>query len=360
MNSNPFLGLLFHWLGGLSSASFYVPYKSVRRWSWEIFWLTGGFFSWVIGPWFFASLQTNDLLSVLANAPTKTLFWCYFFGALWGVGGLTFGLTMRYLGMSLGMAIALGFTTSFGTLIPPIFAGEFTAKLLATASGNVILLGIVVTLVGIAVVAMAGHSKEKELSPEANRAAIAEFDFRKGVMVAVFSGIMSSCFAYGLAAGEPIRLATLAAGTGQLWQGLPVLCVVLAGGFTTNFIWCAYLIVKNQSAGEWLGRPGPAPDADGMAPPLIRNFLLCALGGLLWYFQFFFYTMGESQMGRYGFSSWTLHMASIIIFSTLWGFALKEWRGSSARTRLIVWSGIALLVGATVIIGYGNSIATGS
>jgi L-rhamnose-H+ transport protein len=133
-----------------------------------------------------------------------------------------------------------------------------------------------------------------------------------------------------------------------------VLCVVLLGGFTTNFLWCSYLIRRNRTAGEFLGKPGPAVDADGQPPPLLRNYLLAALGGTLWYFQFFFYTMGESQMGRYSFSRWTLHMASIILFSTLWGFALKEWAGASRRTRTLVWTGIAALISATVVIGLGN------
>lgn len=145
----------------------------------------------------------------------------------------------------------------------------------------------------------------------------------------------------GLDAGQPIRDLTLAAGTDPLSQGLPVLCVMLLGGFTTNFLWCAFLIRRNGSVGELVGKAGPAVDAGGQPPPLLNNYLLAALGGTLWYFQFFFYTMGESQMGRYSFSSWTLHMASIILFSTLWGFALKEWAGSSARTRALVWLGIA-------------------
>lgn len=351
MNSNPLLGVLFHWIGGLSSASFYVPYKAVRGWSWEIFWLTGGIFSWLIGPWFFAALQTHELLHVLHAAPNSTLLWCYLFGALWGFGGLTFGLTIRYLGMSLGMAVALGFTTAFGTLVPPIFAGEFTDKLLVPFGGRIVLAGILVTLCGIAIVAKAGRLKEAELSPKQRTETIREFNFRKGILVATFSGVMSSCFAYGVAAGAPIRELGIAAGTGPLWRGLPVLCVVLAGGFTTNCLWCVGLIVKNKSAPQWLGR-----HAQNHELPLGRNFGLCALGGLLWYFQFFFYTMGESQMGRYGFSSWTLHMASIIIFSTLWGFALKEWASATRRTRSVVWAGIATLVGATVIIGCGNAL----
>ena len=353
---NPLLGVFFHWLGGLSSASFYVPYKSIRRWSWEIFWLTGGVFSWVIAPWIFASLRTHDLFGVLASTPNRTLLWCWFWGAMWGFGGLTFGLTMRYLGLSLGMAVALGLTTVIGTMGPPVFRGTLGA-LAATTSGKITFLGILLTLVGIVIVARAGRAKEREIRSSNERNGVPEFSLTRGLAIAVFSGVMSGCFAWGLDAGQPIRDLTLAAGTDPLSQGLPVLCVVLAGGFTTNLVWCLILIARNRTAGEFVGKPGPAVDATGASPPLLPNYLLAALGGTLWYFQFFFYTMGESQMGRYAFSSWTLHMASIILFSTLWGFALKEWAQASGRTRALVWTGIGTLIGSTIVIGLGNYFA---
>lgn len=382
MTANPLLGVAFHWLGGLASASFYVPYRGVKRWSWEIYWLTGGIISWLIAPWFFASIQTNDLLGVLSRAPTPTLVWPVIFGMLWGFGGLTYGLTMRYLGLSLGMAVVLGLCTVFGTLIPPIFQGDFAAKLLDTPSGNIVLLGLAITLLGIIVVAMAGARKDAALSAEQKAAAVAEFDFRKGVAVAVFSGVMSSCFAFGLAAGEPIKALSAAAGTGPLWTGLPILCLVMFGGLITNTVWCAWLIAQNGSAGQWLGRTAagradaPAADSTGAdraapfeaapiegetvvagRPPLLANYLLCIVAGAAWYFQFFFYTMGESQMGSFGFSSWTLHMASIIIFGTLWGFAFREWKDAATRVRAMVWAGVGLLVFATIVIGYGNMLA---
>jgi len=241
----------------------------------------------------------------------------------------------------------------FGTLVPPLFLGDFHAKLLATTSGNIILAGILLTLVGIIVVAMAGARKDAALSEAEKAAAVAEFDFKKGIVVAIFAGIMSACFAFGLAAGEPIKALSAAAGTGPLWTGLPVLCLVMFGGLITNGLWCAWLIVRNRSGGEWVGRVAPGVDR----PPLLRNYLLSALAGVTWYFQFFFYTMGESQMGRLGFSSWTLHMASIIIFGTLWGFAFREWKDVGGRIKATVWGGVALLLLATVVIGYGNSIA---
>ena len=203
MNPNPLIGVLYHWLGGLASGSFYVPYRGVKRWAWETFWLAGGFFSWIIAPWFFALLMTKDLLPVLHETSGTVFFWTFFFGLLWGVGGLTFGLTMRYLGLSLGMAVVLGLCAAFGTLIPPIFRGEFMSQVIGTSSGRVILLGIFVCLLGIAAAGVAGIYKERAMSPEQQKETIKEFDLKKGVGVAILSGVMSACFAYGLAGGRP-------------------------------------------------------------------------------------------------------------------------------------------------------------
>src|SRR5215831_13986065 len=247
MAPNPAIGVVYHWLGGLASGSFYVPYRWVKRWAWETFWMAGGMFSWIIVPWFLGWLMTRDLFAVLAATPARTLFWVFFFGLLWGVGGLTFGLTMRYLGLSLGMAIVLGLCAAFGTLMPPIFRGEFMTQVVGTLSGRVILLGVFVCVPGITAAGFAGISKERVMSPEQQKAAIQEFDLRNGIGVAVLSGVMSACFAYGLAAGDPIKALTLQHGTAKLWQGLPVLTVVLIGGFLTNFIWCLILLARNKT-----------------------------------------------------------------------------------------------------------------
>src|SRR5256885_1170916 len=255
MNPNPALGVLFHWLGGLASGSFYVPYKGVKHWAWETYWLAGGFFSWIIAPWILASFLTKDLFAVLGQAPASALFWAFFFGLLWGVGGLTFGLTMRYLGLSLGMAVVLGLCAAFGTLMPPIFRGVFMSQVVGTTSGRIILVGIAVCLAGITAAGLAGISKERVMSPEEQKAAIKEFDLRKGIGVAVLSGVMSACFAYGLAAGDPIKALTLQHGTATLWQGLPVLVVVLIGGFTTNFIWGLILLSRNKTGHQFLSSP---------------------------------------------------------------------------------------------------------
>ncbi len=385
MTPNPALGVFFHWLGGLASASFYVPYRGVRRWSWETYWLVGGFFSWIIAPWLLAIALTRDLFQVLSEVPASTIFWVVLFGLLWGVGGLTFGLTMRYLGLSLGMAVVLGLCAAFGTLMPPIFSGLFFTQVMGTSSGRVILAGVFVCLLGIAAAGIAGIYKEREMSVEQKKAVIKEFDLRKGLAVATLSGVMSACFAYGLAAGRPIKALTLMHGTPALWQGLPVLVVVLIGGFATNFIWCLGLNFKNKTGFQYFTSsieeykaitdepiletaidapsreivehiPSPSP-MDQKYVPMLANYLLCALAGTTWYFQFFFYTMGETQMGKYGFSSWTLHMASIIIFSTLWGLGFKEWRGAGVPAMRFLTLALFLLVGSTVVVGYGNFLA---
>jgi len=361
MNPNPLIGVVFHWLGGLASGSFYVPFRAVKRWSWETYWLVGGVFSWIVVPWLIASTVSTGLFGVLHDAPWSTIGWIYFFGVLWGFGGLTFGLTMRYLGMSLGMAMVLGYCAAFGTLVPPIYHGTFFSNDLKTLSGQVIVIGIAICLVGIAFAGRAGTLKEKEMSSEQKTAVIREFNLRKGVLVAVFSGVMSACFSFGLDAGAPIKLLALRHGTSTLWQGLPVLVVLLAGGFTTNFLWCLILNIRNHTWYQYFNsairNQDPARGAQPECAPMLNNYFFAALAGTIWYFQFFFYTMGETQMGKYKFSSWTLHMASIIIFSSLWGIALHEWRGASARTKRWLAVSLIVLVGSTVVVGYGNYLA---
>ncbi|MBC7366873.1 MAG: L-rhamnose/proton symporter RhaT [Undibacterium sp.] len=352
MTPSPLIGLVFHWLGGLAAASFYVAFRGVKRWSWETSWLVGGFFSWIVAPWIFGLALTHDLPGVLAQAPGKALFWAWFFGLLWGLGGLTFGLTLRYLGMSLGYGVALGICAVCGTLLPPIFRGALGA-IAGSAAGQITLVGVGVCVAGIVLSALAGLSKERELPEEAKQASVKEFSFKKGLGVALFCGVLSSCMAFGLEAAAPLADLSAAAGTGVIWTGLPKLVVVLFGGFTSNALWCVALNLRNRTGGEYLAARNEA----GETVPRLRNVLLCALAGVTWYFQFFFYTMGETQMGRFGFSSWTLHMASIIIFSTLWGLALKEWRGTSGRTQGLIAAGLAVLAASTVIVGYGNLVA---
>jgi L-rhamnose-H+ transport protein len=374
LGANPLVGVIYHWIGGLASASNFIPFRPIKRWSFEIYWIIQGFAAWIVAPWVIGSIFVPDVLAVLRGTPTATLWHTVFWGAMWGVGGLTFGLAVRYLGIALGYAIALGFCTAFGTLMPPIFNGQIHGIMHQTG-GRVILLGVAICVVAIAVNGLAGYWKEKEVSAE-ERAAIGERDysFGKGLAVAIFAGIMSSCFAYGLSAGKGIAQITrqqlVTHGRSELWQNLPLLIVVLIGGFATNLLWSVILIVRNRSAAQFVGAPGINPEAaspaeriadasasadERLAPAvLFNNYALASLAGILWYFQFFFYSMGQTKMGKYDFSSWTLHMASIIIFATLWGLFLHEWRETSRKTKLLMALGLCLLIGSTAVVGWGN------
>jgi L-rhamnose-H+ transport protein len=323
-------------------------------------WLAQSWFSFLLVPFIFALVLVPGVWSILERTPMRTLVITYVWGALWGIGGLTFGLSIRYLGIALGYAIALGFTTAFGTLMPPLFAGEMP-ELIHHLPGQVILFGIAVCMIGIVLSGMAGYSKERELSDAEKETTIAEFNYRKGILVAVFAGVMSACFAYGLDTGKPIgaltKIALLAHGGAPEWQNLPILIVVLLGGLTTNVVWCLVLMARNRTAWQIFHTAEPllGDEAEkGKMPSLLLNYLLCASVGIMWYLQFFFYSIGETMMGKYSFSSWTLHMASIIIFSTLWGIWLKEWSGVSGKTKVLVGLGLAVLVLSTIIVGYGN------
>jgi L-rhamnose-H+ transport protein len=340
-------GVILHALGGFASGSFYLPYKKVKGWSWESYWLVGGIVSWVFAPWIMGSLTVHNLLGVLRQADTTTLLWTYLWGVLWGFGGLTFGLAMRYLGLSLGMAVTLGLCAVFGTLVPPLWLGTLPA-LAHSASGQMILIGLLVCVLGILVCGLAGIMKEKSLTTEQKTATIAEFDLRKGILVAVFSGVMSACMSFGLTAGQPIAELARLNGTPELFMNNAILVVILAGGLTTNAAWCIYLNLKNKTYTDYLNP----------TLPVLRNVVFCALAGTTWYFQFFFYGMGDSQMGDYRFSGWTLHMAFIIAFSSFWGLYLHEWRGANKLTMRTVSLGILAVVFSTVIVGYGNYLGS--
>lgn len=336
------LGVIFHAIGGFGAGSFYIPFKQVRQWSWESSWFILGLSAWLIVPFVTAWFTIPDLWQVLTQADSSSQGWTYFFGLLWGIGGLTFGLSMRYLGVSLGMTIALGLCTAFGTLIPPIFNGTFK-QLLQTETGIITLWGILICLIGIAVVGYAGAQKEKETETAADD----EFDLTKGLVVATLSGLLSACFAFGLEAGAPIAQLALASGASDLFQNNAVLVWILWGGMTTNGIYCLYLNRKNRTAADYTNPK----------TPLTKNYIWAALGGLTWYLQFFFYGMGTTYLGEsLEFASWSIHMAFIIFFSNLWGIIYKEWVGASRKTMWILALGLTIVMVSILMIGLANTI----
>jgi len=354
------LGILFHFIGGFASGSFYVPFRKIKGWSWESYWILGGLFSWLIIPLLAAWITVPGFEEIISNTPSATLWWTYFWGVLWGIGGLTYGLGMRYLGMSLGNSVLLGFTSAFGALVPSIYYNFFPQEgkatftdLLTTNWGLVILTGIGLCLVGIYICGTAGVMKERELSDEKKKDSIKEFNLIKGLVVCTISGILSACFNYGIEAGTPMAEAANAIWQKQhpeataefLYQNNVIYVILLWGGLTTNLVWCIVLIYKNKT---WY-------DFGNNKTPLLRNYLLAAAAGTIWFLQFFFYGMGESKLGN-GASSWILHMAFIILVANLWGVVLKEWSGVSKKTRTTITIGILFILLSVVVVGYGNTL----
>ena len=348
------IGLFLHATGGLCAGSFYAPLRQVRHWSWESSWLVMGFGAWIAAPVAVALATVPGLWTVLATTAPETLVKTALLGALWGVGGLTFGLALRHLGLGLGYAVTLGFCAVFGTLIPPLAEGRLFA-ILRTPSGLLVAVGLVVCLAGIALSGIAGIRREREIQTQPVSGEAGGFAPRKGYAIALCSGLLSACMAFALGAGQPIgnRALELAAGTPEegrvaLFRNNAVLCVVLFGGFCSNALWCVWLNIRNRSGSDYLRGSGTQ----------VRNYVCSLAGGAVWYGQFFFYGMGTTRLGeRYEFSSWTLHMAFIIVFSTLWSLVLKEWRNVSAGTMRCVYAGVLVLVLSTVIVGAGNYLS---
>lgn len=397
------LGVIFHFIGGFASGSFYMPYKKVRGWSWESYWIIGGLFSWLIVPPLAAWLTIPNFTEIIASTNGSVLFYTFLFGLLWGIGGLTYGLGVRYLGVALGSSIILGLCMVFGSLIPSIYYQFFPEQgkdtigdIAGSTWGLTVLAGLVVCIIGIILCGKAGMMKERQMKdsspsdgtgttirkkapePVAEEAAVAgigyrheaydeileteavyakrastgniEYKFALGLTVAIVSGVLSACFNFGLEAGNPMAAVAndnwVNANPGQgefLFRNNVVYVVLLWGGLTTNFIWCMILNARNKTFGDYANKK----------TPLLRNYLLSALAGTTWFLQFFFYGMGESRLGN-GASSWILHMSFIILIANMWGLISKEWKDVSSKTRSSLFIGVATIILAVLIVGYGN------
>ena len=335
------IGILLIAIGSIGSASFYVPFKKVKVWAWESYWITQGLAAWIICPWVFALLTvpSGTLMDIIHDAPTSAKWLSIMFGALWGVGGLTFGLSIRYMGIALGQSLVLGLTAALGTIIPSIVAGD---DLFASRAGILTLVGVAIALAGITIIGYAGVLKNKNLSEEERKAAVKEFALKKGILIAILSGIMSACFAFGIQAGGPIEEVAAKYGTNALFVTNPTLIFILLGGFVTNLIYCVTLNIKNGTYKDYTSVSGGV---------FFNNIGWTFLAGLLWFLQFFFYGMGKSQIppAMEAFS-WSILMAMNITMSNIWGLVLNEWKGVSRKTVVVLIIGIIILILSTFVI----------
>jgi len=333
---NVFVGLAMLILGGLSAGSSYVPLKGVKGWAWESLWAVQGIVAWLLLPLLLALLATPHLFSVLHATPTGTLVTTYAFGFLWGLGGLAWGMAVRYIGIALGFSIATGFLSSLGTMVPIIAKNQLQSTL-ATTSGRITIASIALSLIGIVICGRAGWLRDK------NQKTNTTFNFKKGIAIALAAGILGACFAFGIAAGEPIKQNAIAAGAAPLWAASPIFFVELLGGITVNLLYCLFMNRRNKTFNDYRQAVNNKT--------LKANYAFSALVGLLWYLQFVFYGMAAFYMGPYSFANWSVHMSFMVVASNLWGYYFKEWKDTSRATIRWNTAGILVLVISGVIMG---------
>ena len=328
------IGLLIIAVGSLGQSSSYVPINKVKSWSWESFWLIQGVFAWIVFPLLGAFLALPEGIGLGELFQKEGSLSAMIYGMLWGVGGLTFGLSMRYLGVALGQSIALGTCAGFGTLFPALLGGQD----LLHGDGLILLLGVCITLAGIAIIGYAGSLRAQNMTEEEKRAAVKDFALTKGLLVALLAGVMSACFNLGLEAGAPISAYVREQGASELFALNPVILFVTLGGFITNAVYCVYQNLKNHTGGEYLSVSGGI---------FLNNVLFCALAGVLWYSQFFGLGMGKSFFTDSPVMlafSWSILMSLNVIFSNVWGIILKEWQGVSRKTVVVLITGMLVLI----------------
>ena len=333
---NTLIGLLIIAIGSFGQSSSYVPIKKVKNWAWESFWLTQGVFAWLVFPLLGAliAIPAGSSLCDIIAAGGADVYKAIGFGMLWGVGGLTFGLSMRYLGIALGQSLALGTCSAFGTLIPAILKGDN----LFSGDGLILLIGVCIAITGISVIGYAGALKSRNMSEEEKKKAVKDFALKKGLLIAILAGVMSACFNLGLQAGEPIKESLLASGANSLLALNPVILLVTIGGFITNASYCLYQNAKNKTFTDY---------TKSSSSVWVNNLAFCALAGVLWYSQFFGLGIGQSFFDPGGVMmafSWSILMSLNVLFSNFWGIVLKEWKGSGSKAIVALTIGLLLLI----------------
>lgn len=332
MTVDPLAGTVVFLLGGVAAAVYLLPFRAVKGWAYETGWLVSVIAGWLVFPLVFDVAFIPDFWAVLGSTSPAALFRSFAFGVLWGVGALSWALMVRYLGIGLGLGIGAGLCAATGTLLPPVCTGH-AADLVATSSARMVLAGVGVALLGIVAVGLAGRLKEGEMSEEAKKKAVAEFNFKKGLVTAVVAGVASAGINFGLQGAPEMEKAAIEAGASPTWAGMPVLTVVLWGGVLTQILWAFGQHRRNRSFGDYVKA--------GFSQ--LRNIMLSVGVGVIGVMQFVLQKAGEPLMGDFRYISFAVLMSSAVFFSALLGVMLGEWKGTSPKTRLLLASGIAIL-----------------
>ena len=351
IQANPLLGVGLHAVGALSAASCYTPQRQTVRWSWEVYWISQATFAWLILPIVGAWLTVPDYTQLLAQSSGTVMLKTFGLGFVYGFGGLAFGLAIQYVGFSLTYSLAIGISAILGTIVPLVWTpnGGFEYQLDAlfnSTSGLIVLVGLVLAVTGIFVCGYAGLLREQSNRRSATSSTMS---FRRGLPLAVAAGILSAVFNFALLAGDPLAQAATQQGAKEVLSMNAIYPFSHGGAWLLNLFWCLFLIRKNNSGGEFFRLPGENRRSLGF------YYLMAMLSGAFWYFQFFFYGMGHQNLGqKFGFTSWAIHMSLLILFSNLYGYVFKEWVGASSVPKKVLHLGMLLIVGATLLITYGN------
>jgi len=345
------LGVGLHAIGALSAASCYTPQKKTTQWAWEVYWLSQATFAWLVLPLIGAVLTVPDYFGLLAQCPADVMLKSFGLGFIYGLGGLAFGLAIRYVGFSLTYSIAIGISAAIGTLTPLFWTPNDGwvykfGTLFDGLPGILVFSGIVLAVLGILVCGYAGAMRERA-DPDGRTA----FSFRRGIPLTIVAGVFSAVFNFALLAGEPLARAATERGASELLSWNAIYPFSHGGAWLMNFLWCVFLVGKNRTAAQFVLLPATARGG------LPFYYAMALLSGAFWYFQFFFYGMGHQNLGeRFGFTSWTIHMALLILFSNIYGKVFREWEGASPLPRRIVHFGMLIIVGATLMITWGNQL----
>ncbi len=338
---NIIFGIALIAFGASLSGSFAMPMSNTKGWKWENSWLAFCLFGYVVFPIILSFICAPGFVPVLAEQPTTRLLWIFSLGFLYGFANLSFGLSLKYLGLSVGYALSLGLMMVQGTIIPAIVDGRLS-KMLSSDNGTILIYGLIVGVIGVITIAYSGYLKEKSENVDKS-----ERNFVKGIAAALFVGFCGSADSLGIEQGSTISHNLIESGVNPLFQSAPVLIVLFGGSFISTLLCCLYLAYKNSSIKSFVC-------GKDESRPLTKNYLFCAASGFLWFINFIFYTMGRSRMGEFSFIAWGILMTLTILCGTLWGIYRGEWRNALRKSKNIMYIGLVVLAAAAFIIGMSS------